>query len=76
MTLLACQRREALTGECGAKVEKRKNSESSGRFLLGIYAPWVLFFSVKQKDLAPYAPIIEQSCILYRRETTTIYING
>ena len=58
MPLLVCQRREALSGERGAKAEKRKNSESSDRFLLGIYAPWVLFFSVKEKDLAPNAPMI------------------
>jgi len=28
---------EALSGEHGAKAEKRRNSESSGRFLLGTF---------------------------------------
>ena len=47
MPSLACQHKEVLSGEHGAKTKKRKISEYSGRFLLGI------FFSAKEKYLAP-----------------------
>lgn len=37
MPSLACQRMEVLSGERGTKAEKRRISESTGRFLLGTF---------------------------------------
>ena len=63
MPLLASQHRDVLSGERGAKAEKRKISESSGRLFLGT------FFGGAKKVPRAVVLFIRKNTGLRRRET-------